>query len=39
VDRIEEAALDLVNRFDPSRAIRLLGVRLEMAPPAEPGAE
>src|SRR5680860_402644 len=33
VDRIEAAALDLVNRFDPSREIRLLGVRAEMSPP------
>ena len=32
-DRIERAALDLVNRFDPSREIRLLGVRAEMSPP------
>jgi len=38
VDRIEEAALDLVNRFDSSRAIRLLGVRAEMAPPAQPSS-
>ncbi len=35
-DVIEEAAITLVNRFEPTRAIRLLGVRAEMAPPAEP---
>jgi DNA polymerase IV len=31
---IEDAALDLLARFDHSRAVRLVGVRLEMAPPA-----
>ena len=30
-DLIEQAAVDLVTRFDSSRAIRLLGVRAEMA--------
>ena len=33
VDRIEQAAVELVNRFDSDRAIRLLGVRAEMPPP------
>lgn len=32
---VANAAVELVNRFDTSRAIRLLGVRAEMAPPAE----
>jgi len=32
-DRIGESAVELVNRFDSSREIRLLGVRAEMAPP------
>ena len=36
VERIEEAAVDLVNRFGSDRAIRLLGVRAEMAPPEHP---
>jgi len=31
---VVEAALDLLGRFDSGRAVRLLGVRLEMAPPA-----
>jgi len=35
VERLEGAALDLVNRFDSSRAIRLLGVRAEMAAPQD----
>jgi DNA polymerase-4 len=30
---IEAAALELLGRFDRSRAVRLLGVRLEMEPP------
>jgi len=30
---IEAAALDLLGRFDHERAVRLIGVRLEMAPP------
>jgi DNA polymerase-4 len=30
---VESAALDLLGRFDHSRAVRLLGVRLEMEPP------
>jgi DNA polymerase IV len=30
---IEAAALDLLGRFDHQRAVRLVGVRLEMAPP------
>ena len=30
---IEAAALDLLGRFDHGRAVRLVGVRLEMAPP------
>jgi DNA polymerase-4 len=30
---IEAAALDLLGRFDHERAVRLVGVRLEMAPP------
>ena len=32
---IEAAALDLLGRFDRERAVRLVGVRLEMAPPTE----
>jgi DNA polymerase IV len=32
---VEAAAVALVNRFDPTRAIRLLGVRAEMAEPVE----
>ncbi len=35
-DVIERAALELLARFDTSRAVRLLGVRLEMEPPAGP---
>jgi DNA polymerase-4 len=31
---IEQAAVDLVARFDATRAVRLLGVRAEMVPPA-----
>jgi DNA polymerase IV len=30
---IEAAALDLLGRFDHARAVRLVGLRLEMAPP------
>jgi DNA polymerase-4 len=30
---IEQAAVDLVSRFDMTRAVRLLGVRAEMLPP------
>jgi DNA polymerase-4 len=30
---IEQAALELLSRFDSTRAVRLLGVRLEMEPP------
>jgi DNA polymerase-4 len=30
---VEAAALDLLGRFDHDRAVRLVGVRLEMAPP------
>jgi DNA polymerase IV len=30
---IADAAVALLDRFDPSRAVRLLGVRLEMVPP------
>jgi DNA polymerase-4 len=33
---IEAAALDLLTRFDQERAVRLVGVRIEMAPPVEP---
>ena len=33
---IESAALDLLSRFDHARAVRLVGVRLEMAPPSDP---
>lgn len=32
---VADAAVELVNRFDSSRAIRLLGVRAEMAPPTQ----
>ena len=31
---IEAAALQLLTRFDQTRAVRLVGVRAEMAPPA-----
>jgi DNA polymerase-4 len=31
---ITDAALELLGRFDETRAVRLVGVRLEMAPPA-----
>ena len=31
---VEAAALDLLGRFDHGRAVRLLGVRLEMEPPS-----
>ncbi|HET7387324.1 MAG TPA: DNA polymerase IV [Nocardioidaceae bacterium] len=31
---LSEAVLDLLGRFDSARAVRLLGVRLEMEPPA-----
>ncbi len=34
VREITDAALELLGRFDESRAVRLVGVRLEMAPPA-----
>lgn len=34
-DRIGQAAVELVNRFDRDRAVRLLGVRAEMAPPTD----
>ncbi len=37
-DRVEQAALTLLRRFDVGRAIRLLGARAEMAPPADQGA-
>ena len=33
---IEGAAIELVNRFDRSRPVRLLGVRAEMLPPEQP---
>jgi DNA polymerase IV len=32
---VEAAALDLLGRFDHHRAVRLVGVRLEMAPPSD----
>ncbi|MGZ6804420.1 MAG: DNA polymerase IV [Nocardioidaceae bacterium] len=32
-DTVEAAALDLLDRFDHGRPVRLLGVRLEMEPP------
>ena len=32
---IEAAALELLGRFDHERAVRLVGVRLEMAPPSD----
>ena len=32
---VEAAALELLGRFDHDRAVRLVGVRLEMAPPLE----
>jgi len=34
---ITEAALELLTRFDRSRAVRLVGVRAEMQEPASPG--
>ncbi len=34
---LETAALDLLGRFDHERAVRLVGVRLEMAAPRDPG--
>ena len=34
-DVISDAAAALVERFDHSRAVRLMGVRLEMTPPVE----
>ena len=37
-DLIERAAVALLGRFDPSRAVRLLGVRAEMAPPVPAGS-
>jgi DNA polymerase-4 len=33
---ITDAALELLSRFDQSRAVRLVGVRAEMAEPAQP---
>jgi len=36
VERVTEAALELLTRFDQSRAVRLVGVRAEMAP-VDPG--
>ncbi len=35
VVEITDAALELLGRFDETRAVRLVGVRLEMAPPGE----
>jgi DNA polymerase-4 len=32
-DRITDAALELLGRFDQSRAVRLVGVRAEMEAP------
>jgi DNA polymerase-4 len=32
-DLVEEAAVDLLGRFDDDRPVRLVGVRAEMAPP------
>jgi DNA polymerase-4 len=37
VGEITDAALELLGRFDQTRAVRLVGVRLEMAPPADAG--
>jgi DNA polymerase-4 len=37
-ETIGRAAVELVNRFERTRAIRLLGVRAEMVPPDQPGA-
>jgi DNA polymerase-4 len=34
-DVVASAAVDLLGRLDGSRAVRLVGVRLEMAPPAQ----
>lgn len=36
---IARAAVELVNRLDRSRAVRLLGVRAEMAPPEDPSTD
>ena len=36
VERLTEAALELLTRFDQTRAVRLVGVRAEMAP-VDPG--
>ncbi|AYJ50630.1 DNA polymerase IV [Rhodococcus sp. P1Y] len=36
LDVISDAAAALVDRFDHSREVRLMGVRLEMTPPANP---
>ena len=33
VDTIGDAAVGLLDRFDPTRAVRLIAVRLEMTPP------
>jgi DNA polymerase-4 len=35
-DLVEEAAVDLLGRFDDDRPVRLVGVRAEMAPPVPP---
>ena len=34
---ITDAALDLLTRFDQTRAVRLVGVRAEMQPPLSAG--
>ncbi len=34
---VTDAALELLSRFDRTRAVRLVGVRLEMAPPSAEG--
>ena len=36
-DAVTEAALELLSRFDQSRAVRLVGVRAEMQEPRSPG--
>ena len=36
---ISDAAVALVDRFDHSRAVRLMGVRLEMTPPDAKNSE
>ena len=36
---LQAAALELLGRFDHERAVRLVGVRAEMAPPAGPPAD